>query len=110
MPNRACTPPGWTRKPVTTSSKISAVPDASVMAPHEWYAHGTCSGVAPDKYFGDALTLIAQARNILDPLFVQAAKKGLTLGTVRDEFDAQFGQGAGDRVALTCRNVTGSGA
>ena len=23
MPNKACTPPGWTRKPVTISSKIS---------------------------------------------------------------------------------------
>jgi ribonuclease T2 len=84
--------------------------DASVMAPHEWYAHGTCSGVAPDKYFGDALTLIAAARKILDPLFNQATKKGLALSTVRDRFDAEFGQGAGDRVALTCRNVTGQGA
>jgi ribonuclease T2 len=84
--------------------------DATVMAPHEWYAHGTCAGVAPDEYFGDALTLIDQARTVLDPLFNQATKKGLTLSAVRDRFDAQFGQGAGERVALTCRNVTGEGS
>jgi ribonuclease T2 len=88
----------------------SNLSDGSVMAPHEWYAHGTCSGVAPDKYFGDALTLIDEARKVLDPLFSQATKKGLTLSAVRDQFDAQFGQGAGERVALTCRNVTGEGA
>ena len=32
MPNSAWPPPGWARKPVTTSSKISAVPDASVIS------------------------------------------------------------------------------
>jgi ribonuclease T2 len=87
----------------------SNLSDATIMAPHEWYAHGTCSGVGPAKYFGDAVTLIDQARTILDPLFNQAAKKGLTLSAVRDQFDSQFGRGAGDRVALTCRNVTGQG-
>lgn len=84
--------------------------DGSVMAPHEWYAHGTCSGVAPGKYFGDAVTLIGQARAILDPIFNQAAKRTLNLSTVRDQFDAQFGKGAGDRVALSCRNATGEGS
>jgi ribonuclease T2 len=88
----------------------SNLSDAAVMAPHEWYAHGTCSGVAPDKYFSDAVTLIGQARAVLDPIFNQAAKRTLNLSTVRDRFDAQFGKGAGDRVALSCRNATGEGS
>ncbi len=32
MPNTACMPPGWTRKPVTISSNTSAAPLSSVMA------------------------------------------------------------------------------
>jgi hypothetical protein len=32
MPKTPCTPRGWARKPVTTSSKISTEPDCSVSA------------------------------------------------------------------------------
>ena len=46
--------------------------DAAAMAPHEWYAHGTCSGVTPDVYFSDAVALTVQARKILDPMFTEA--------------------------------------
>lgn len=91
----------------TLQSQLS---DASVMAPHEWYTHGTCSGVSPAEYFGDATTLADQVRAVLDPLFGQAKKKPLPLSAVRGKFDAEFGAGAGERVALTCRNVTGEGS
>jgi hypothetical protein len=84
--------------------------DVAVMAPHEWYAHGTCAGVTPDEYFGDAAKLTDQARTILDPVFRAAKGKHLTLSTVRDKFDAAFGDGAGERVGLSCRNVTGQGS
>ena len=40
----------------------------------------------------------------------EATRAAGTLSTVRDQFDAEFGAGAGERVALTCRNVTGEGS
>jgi len=73
-------------------------------------AHGTCAGVTPDEYFGDAATLTDQARRILDPAFTEAQGRHLTLTAVHDRFDAEFGEGAGQRVGLSCRNVTGQGS
>jgi ribonuclease I len=54
------------------ASLQSMMSDASIMGPHEWYAHGTCSGVTPDVFFGDAVTLVEQARTVLDPMFADA--------------------------------------
>ena len=88
----------------------SMVSDASIMAPHEWYAHGTCSGVTPDVFFGDATALTVQARKILDPMFATAQGGRIQLSAVRDRFDAEYGAGAGERVRLSCRNVTGEGS
>lgn len=82
--------------------------DAAAMASHEWYAHGTCSGVTPDVYFGDAVALTLQAREILDPVF-EAGIQRISASTVRDLFDKEFGKGAGERVSLTCSNVVGVG-
>jgi ribonuclease T2 len=87
----------------------SVMSDASSLTPHEWYAHGTCSGVAPDVFFSDAAALAQQARKVLDPMFTEAEGGRIALSAVRDEFDAEFGVGAGERVRLSCRNVTGQG-
>ena len=87
----------------------SMLSDADVMAPHEWYAHGTCSGVTPDEYFENASALTDQARKVLDPMFTEAAGAPMTITRVREKFDAEFGAGAGERVGLSCRTVTGEG-
>jgi ribonuclease T2 len=101
--------------PLTLSQEVrddlqSRLSDAAVMAPHEWYAHGTCSGVDPDVYFGDAAALTDQARRVLDPVFATAEGGRLALNDIRATFEAEFGAGAGDRVRMTCRNVTGQGS
>jgi len=88
----------------------SMMSDASIMAPHEWYAHGTCSGVTPDVFFSDAAALTDQARKVLDPMFTEAQGGRILLSAVRDKFDAAYGAGAGERVRLSCRNVTGQGS
>ncbi len=87
----------------------SMMSDATVMAPHEWYAHGTCSGVEPAVYFGDAIALTEQASKILNPVFKDAQNGHLSLSTVRSRFEAEFGKDAGKRVGLTCRDVDGEG-
>jgi ribonuclease T2 len=84
--------------------------DASIMAAHEWYAHGTCAGVAPDEFFTIAATLAGQARTLLDPMFAQAQGGRIALSAVREKFDAEYGTGAGERLRLSCRNVTGQGS
>jgi ribonuclease T2 len=88
----------------------SMMSDASTLASHEWYAHGTCSGVTPDVFFSDATALTGEARNVLDPMFAEAQGGRIALSAVRDKFDADFGAGAGERVRLSCRNVTGEGS
>jgi ribonuclease T2 len=92
------------------SSLQSVMSDAAVMASHEWYAHGTCSGVTPDVFFGDAVRLAAQARAVLDPMFVGNRGGRVQLTDIREVFDDEFGIGAGDRVRLSCRSVTGHGS
>lgn len=94
----------------TKSALQSMMSDAAILAPHEWYAHGTCSGVTPDVYFGDAVALTEQARKVLDPMFAQNAGGRIQLREVREALDREFGAGAGDRVRLSCRNVTGLGS
>lgn len=85
----------------TLQAKMS---DAEVMATHEWYAHGTCSGVAAPEYFRIAADLTDQANAVLDPLFSRTTGREISARTVRDAFDARFGAGAGQRVTLSCRD------
>jgi ribonuclease T2 len=92
------------------STVQSMMSDASIMAPHEWYSHGTCSGVTPDVFFSDAAMLTEQARQALDPMFKDAEGDRMSLSDVRDKFDDEYGQGAGERVRLSCRNLTGEGS
>lgn len=92
------------------ASLQSMMSDASIIAPHEWYAHGTCSGVTPDVFFGDAVALTEQARSVLDPIFADDEGGRIQLSEVQDKFSQQFGAGAGDRVRLSCRNLTGQGS
>lgn len=102
-------PPVDIGREVSTSLQ-SMMSDASVLAPHEWYAHGTCSGVTPDVFFGDAVTLTEQVRTVLDPLFAENEGGRIQLSDVQYEFTKAFGPGAGDRLRLSCRNMTGHGS
>nr|MCH9702497.1 ribonuclease T(2) [Actinomycetes bacterium] len=96
--------------PADVRTDLEAVmSDVALMAPHEWYTHGTCSDVTPSVYFSDAVALTGEARRILDPLFQQAQGQRLSPGVVRDRFDAEFGAGAGERVGLVCGQVDGEG-
>lgn len=85
----------------------SLMSDSSVMAPHEWYAHGSCSGVTPTEYFSIATTLADQAIAVLDPVFDRQAGGRINARSVREAVDAQFGSGAGARVALACKDAGG---
>ena len=87
----------------------SMMSDASIMAPHEWYAHGTCSGVTPDAFFSDAAALTDQAREVLDPMFTEAEGGRIQLSEVQDKFNQVYGARAGDRVRLSLSQYDRSG-
>jgi ribonuclease T2 len=91
--------------PDLQASLSQQMSDASVMAPHEWYAHGTCSGVTPPEYFGIASSFSGEVSKVLDPVFEKAEGRRLAPRTVRERIDAAFGDGAGRRVGLSCRKV-----
>lgn len=96
--------------PADVRTELEAVmSDVALMVPHEWYTHGTCSDVKPPVYFGDAIALTGEVRKILDPVFQQAQGQQLSPSTVRDRFDAEFGEAAGERVGLVCGQVDGQG-
>lgn len=103
------------RKPVPLPKDLQAslqeiMSDSALLTTHEWYAHGTCSGVAPPEYFGIAVALADQAGVVLDPIFGNAVGRQVSSRSVRDAFDVRFGAGAGKRVGLTCRNAEGGGS
>lgn len=81
--------------------------DASVMAPHEWYAHGSCSGVGAPEYFRLAADLTDQATAVLNPVFAGARGRQITRRMVQDAVEARFGTGSARRVALSCRDGGG---
>ncbi len=87
----------------------SMMSDAEIMAPHEWRAHGSCSGVPPAEYFGIATELTEQVNEILDPVFEKSQGGHVSLSEVRDRFAGEFGADAGTRVSLNCRDVDGEG-
>ena len=77
--------------------------DPSFMTTHEWYAHGTCSGVAPPEYFSVATDLAREAIRVLNPVFATSSGRQVSARSVRQRFDAEFGGGAGMRVGLSCK-------
>lgn len=88
----------------------STMVNAGSLVKHEWYAHGSCAGVSPDTYFGDAAMLTNDFREVLDPVFRTAAGGRLTLDTVRKSLEAAFGAGTGDRIGFGCRKAAGEGS
>jgi ribonuclease T2 len=82
--------------------------DSALMTTHEWYAHGTCSGITPPEYFGLAAALADQAGEVLTPVFANAVGRQVSSRSVREAFDARFGAGAGKRVSLICKDAPGA--
>ncbi len=70
---------------------------------HEWTRHGTCYGTDQRDYFGDSLDLmLALNTSQVAALFASNIGKRITLDQIRNAFDASFGTGSGERVAMSC--------
>ncbi len=103
------------RNPVPLPDDLKAslkamMSDSTIMTTHEWYAHGTCSGVTPPEYFAIATALAREANQVLNPLFGQAVGGRVSSRAVRAAFDAKLGSASGSRVSLSCRDAGGGGS
>lgn len=100
------------RDPVQLPDDIRArlqnmMSDPALLPTHEWYAHGTCSGVGAGEYFGVATQLAQQAVPVLNGVVTSTPGGQVSVNAVRQTFDAQFGAGAGQRVGLSCKKDKG---
>jgi ribonuclease T2 len=73
---------------------------------HEWTRHGTCTQMSADDYFTAAVGLINELNaSAVRDLFVQNIGKTLDADAIKAAFDKSFGDGASDRVKMSCRRV-----
>jgi ribonuclease T2 len=76
----------------------------SVLERHEWTKHGTCyPGGNADQYFNDGIRLVNDVNASAIQTYM-AVNIGKTIETsdLRATFDAVYGQGAGERVHVSC--------
>lgn len=78
----------------------------SALERHEWIKHGTCTKLSPDEYFGTAASLVNELNaSAVGTLFSQNIGKTLDAEAIKAAFDRSFGDGASDRVKMSCRQV-----
>ena len=76
---------------------------------HEWIKHGTCfHAESADEYFSKAVALMDQLNSSkAQELFASHVGAEIDSKAIRDAFDESFGDGAGDRVRVSCKRDGG---
>lgn len=103
----------WPRLPPVSLSEASRGDLALVMPGvaagldrHEWWKHGTCSGLKPDDYFATATLLARQVeRGRLAKLLVATAGASIARNRLLDAFAEDFGKGAARALTLDCEKT-----
>jgi ribonuclease I len=77
----------------------------SCLYDHEWYAHGTCSGLAADPYFEDAQALAAKfiALPHFRELISSQAGKSVTRAQLTSALTADLGAASEASLLFLCR-------
>ena len=95
----------------TTSEKLGEVMPGtqSKLERHEWIKHGTCFPAdSADEYFSRAIALMEQLNTSkARDLFASNIGAEISGKAIRDAFDESFGDGAGDRVRISCKRDRG---
>jgi ribonuclease T2 len=76
---------------------------------HEWYSHGTCSGLSVAAFFEDALTLAGRFRALpaIQKLIQQNSGKTLDRASIQQAAASDLGPKAADAVLVMCRLDSG---
>jgi ribonuclease T2 len=101
---------GWSKLPPVELSNASRSDLAGVMPGvaagldrHEWWKHGTCSGLKPEDYFATAVLLVRQVeRGQLAKLLAEKAGADLERNALLAAFAADFGKDAARALVLDC--------
>lgn len=71
---------------------------------HEWVKHGTCYSEGVDTYYRDSLHLLRQINESpVRDMFSTSLHSRLSGTEIRRAFDQSFGEGAGERVRISCK-------
>jgi ribonuclease T2 len=100
----------WLKMPAVELSAASARDLASAMPGsatgldrHEWWKHGTCSGLTAEKYFATAIALLREVeRGSLGRLLTDQAGGTVARKRLLGAFEADLGQGTGRTLVLDC--------
>ncbi len=74
---------------------------------HEWVEHGSCSGTSQEVYFAHAAAFVAAINNSpVRDLFAANSGRKLTRAKIAAAFEQAFGNGAAQRVRLSCEDTS----
>ena len=79
---------------------------------HEWYAHGTCSGLTPDSYFKASAQLAKSFISLknFNNVLAQSYGKTITRFELLDALNDDLGEAAADAVVIQCRKMKAYGS
>lgn len=111
----------WCRSDLDIKSKLSpaefdelyaVMPGvASCLYNHEWYAHGTCSGLTTAQYFDESTILATRFRQLknIQAVLSQMAGQTVDRDVVFNAIIADLGPKAADAARVNCFKEKGSG-
>lgn len=72
---------------------------------HEWIKHGSCyNGEPAEEYYKDSIKLMRELNSsAVRDLFAGNIGKEITSTQIREAFDNHFGDGASDKIKITCK-------
>jgi len=91
-----------------TSTKLTQVMPGtqSCLDRHEWFRHGTCSGLSESAYFAKSLELVeAVAKTHLNAYIANNAGTRVRIPTLQKEFEKDFGKGSRKFVVFRCARM-----
>lgn len=91
---------------------VQAMPGATAgLDRHEWWKHGSCSGLKPEDYFARSIALLrAVSASRFTRLVVESAGETIGRKPLLDAFEAEFGRGSARALTLDCSREDGATA
>jgi len=81
----------------------------SCLERHEWFRHGSCSGLSEVEYFTKSLDLVEQiAKTKFSAYLTSHIGKRVTLRSILDVFEKDFGKGSSRSLILRCDSQHGT--